>query len=148
MDLAKVVATRSNCSRRQVGAIITVDGNIVSTGYNGTPVGVTNCSDGGCPRCASDTPSFGGYDTCLCCHAEENAIVFAARHGVSTQNGVMFVTLRPCFGCLKMAIQSGLMTIIYDMPYVYPDEIEAVYKNLLDQIGLKLIKFDEIPSKL
>lgn len=144
MDIAKATARRSNCSRRQVGAIITVNGNIVSTGYNGTPKGVTNCCDGGCPRCANDAPSFGSYDTCLCCHAEENAIVLAARHGIKTDVGVMFATLRPCFGCLKMAVQAGITQIIYGQEYTYPADIEAIYHGLLGQVNLRMLRIDQI----
>jgi dCMP deaminase len=143
MDIAIATARRSNCSRRQVGAIITVNGNIVSTGYNGTPKGVTNCCDGGCPRCASDAPSFGSYDTCLCCHAEENSIVLAARHGVPTVGGTLFSTLRPCFGCLKMLIQSGIVIAVYDTEYIYPPETESIYLDLLSQVDLRLLKLPE-----
>ena len=91
--IARTVAERASCLRRRVGAVIVVDNGIIATGYNGTPIGVTNCDQGGCPRCASDAPPGAGYDACICVHAEQNAIVFAARHGNSTQGGTLYTTL-------------------------------------------------------
>ena len=74
MEIAQVVAKRSNCSRRQVAAVIVKDNHLLATGYNGTPRGVRNCFDGGCPRCAGHAPSGTSLDECLCVHAEQNAI--------------------------------------------------------------------------
>ena len=87
MDIAHVVARRGNCIRRQVAAIIVKEKRIISTGYNGTPRGVANCYEGGCPRCNSDTPSGEGLGDCICAHAEENAIVQAAYHGIAVRGG-------------------------------------------------------------
>jgi dCMP deaminase len=95
------------------GAVIVVDIAIIATGYNGTPIGVRNCDEGGCPRCASDAPVGSGYDACICVHAEQNAIVFAARHGNATQGGVLYTTLRPCFGCAKELLQAHVKQIVY-----------------------------------
>ena len=81
MEIAHVVSKRSNCSRRHVGAVIEKANHILSAGYNGTPRGVKNCLDGGCPRCAGKTPSGKGLDECLCVHAEQNAICQAALFG-------------------------------------------------------------------
>ena len=119
MGIARAVATRSNCIRRRVGALVVVEKAIIATGYNGTPMGVANCSDGGCPRCASDAPPGAGYDTCVCVHAEQNAIVMAARHGNATNGGILYATLRPCFGCAKESIQAGIREIVFDEPYEY-----------------------------
>ena len=83
MEIAQVVAKRSNCSRRKVAAVITKENHLLSTGYNGTPRGVKNCFDGGCPRCAGKTPSGKGLDECLCVHAEQNAICQAAPRSTS-----------------------------------------------------------------
>jgi dCMP deaminase len=138
LSIARTVASRSNCSRRHVGALIVVEKAIIATGYNGTPMGVTNCSDGGCPRCASDAPPGQGYDTCLCVHAEQNAIVLAARHGNATDGGVLFATLRPCFGCAKEAIQAGIKEVVYDDSDVYGNELEAHYQRLISESGLVL----------
>jgi dCMP deaminase len=131
MDIAEAVAQRSNCLRRRVGALVVVDKSIISTGYNGSPMGVTNCSEGGCPRCASDTEPGVGYDTCICVHAEQNAFLLAARNGNSTDGGTLYTTLRPCFGCTKEAIQAGIREIVYRVSSDYEDDLERVYQRLI-----------------
>lgn len=138
MDIARAVATRSNCLRRRVGALIVVEKAIIATGYNGTPIGVQNCSEGGCPRCASDAPPGAGYDTCVCVHAEQNAIALAARHGNATSGGTLYTTLRPCFGCAKEAVQAGIRELVFAEPYAYPPDLEQVYLRLIAQSGLVL----------
>ncbi len=138
MGIARAVATRSNCIRRRVGALVVVEKAIIATGYNGTPMGVANCSDGGCPRCASDAPPGAGYDTCVCVHAEQNAIVMAARHGNATNGGVLYATLRPCFGCAKESIQAGIREIVFDEPYEYGAGLEEAYRRLIAESGMKL----------
>jgi len=137
MDIARTVATRSNCIRRRVGALIVVENAIIATGYNGTPMGVRNCGDGGCPRCASDAPPGAGYDTCICVHAEQNAIVLAARHGNATNEGTLYTTLRPCFGCAKESIQAGIREIVYAEPYEYDAGLEDVYRELIRESGMR-----------
>ena len=138
MGIARAVSTRSNCMRRSVGAIIVSQNAIIAAGYNGTPMGVRNCCDGGCPRCASDTAPGQGYDTCICVHAEQNAIVLAARHGNSTSDGKLYTTLRPCFGCAKEAIQAGIREIVFADPYEYDEELEDVYRRLHAESGISL----------
>ena len=91
MEIASVVAKRSNCSRRQVAAVIVKENHLLSTGYNGTPRGVKNCFDGGCPRCAGHTPSGAGLDECLCVHAEQNAICQAARYGINVSDATIYI---------------------------------------------------------
>ena len=132
------VATRATCDRKQVGCVLVKDKYIIATGYNGTPMGVANCADGGCPRCASDAPPGAGYDTCVCVHAEQNAIVLAARHGNATDQGLLYTTLRPCFGCAKEAIQAGIREIVFEDPYAYQPELERHYRRLIQQAGLTL----------
>jgi deoxycytidylate deaminase len=100
--------------------------------------GVANCADGGCPRCASDAPPGAGYDTCVCVHAEQNAIVLAARHGNATNRGVLYATLRPCFGCAKEAIQAGLRELVFDDPYEYGAGLEEAYRRLIAESGVTL----------
>jgi dCMP deaminase len=138
INLAWVASSRANCLRRNVGALIVVEKRIVSTGYNGTPFGVPNCDEGGCPRCASDLPRQAGYDWCLCVHAEQNAIALAARQGTSTESGVIYVTLRPCFGCLKEAVQAGIRAVVYDQPFDYDAELELEYQTLLRCSGIRM----------
>jgi len=136
MNIAWDVSTRSNCQRRPVGALIVVDRRIVSTGYNGTPFGVKNCNEGGCPHCASDAPRHQGYETCLCVHAEQNAVLLAARQGTATDLASLFVTLRPCFDCLKAMIQAGIREIVYDQPFDYNGNMEKVYQTLVVEAGI------------
>lgn len=138
MDIAHAVKARSNCVRRQVGAIVVVEKSIISTGYNGSPMGVRNCNEGGCPRCASDAGHGEGYDTCICVHAEQNAFLLAARHGNATAGGVLYSTLRPCFGCAKEAIQAGIVEMVYYEPMPYPEELEATYRRLIEEAGIGL----------
>ncbi len=138
MAIAQYAASRSNCSRRHVGAIIVVGRSIVSTGYNGTPMGVRNCFEGGCLRCASDAPPGQGYDTCTCVHAEANAMLLAARHGTAIEGGILYSTLRPCFSCLKESIQAGIREIVYDAGAPYADELEEAYQNLRTEAGIAM----------
>jgi dCMP deaminase len=141
MNIARAVATRSNCLRRGVGALVVVDNAIIAAGYNGTPMGVLNCCDGGCPRCSSDVPSGEGYDSCLCVHAEQNAIVLAARHGNATSGGTLYSTLRPCFGCAKESIQAGIVEIVFGEPYDYGPGLEEVYRRLIVESGVRLRQY-------
>jgi dCMP deaminase len=138
IHIAWVVSSRSSCSRRSVGALIVMDRRIVSTGYNGTPFGVKNCDEGGCPRCASDAPVQAGYDWCLCVHAEQNAIALSARQGTATDGASLYVTLRPCFGCLKEAVQAGIREIVYDQSFDYNPDLEGAYQSLIAQTGIRL----------
>jgi dCMP deaminase len=115
--LALAARTRADCLGRRVGAVVVRDDRVISTGYNGTPIGMPNCSEGGCHRCAnreSDAyPAGRGYDLCICVHAEQNAILAAARFGQSTLGATLYTTMRPCFGCLKESLQAGLSNIHY-----------------------------------
>ncbi len=132
MEIAKVVATRSNCCRRHVAAVVVKDHRIISTGYNGTPRGVTNCFEGGCPRCNSDIPSGEGLADCICAHAEENAIVQAAYHGISVKDSTIYTTYSPCPYCTRMIINSGITEVVYKDLY----SIDKVSFDLLKQAGV------------
>jgi len=109
------VATRSNCMKRCVGAVIVNDLRIVSTGYNGTPFGSLNCNEGGCERCNSNQPSGTALDACLCIHAEENAVIEAGR--AKAKDGTIYVTLSPCLTCAKSVVQAGIKRIVYNRTY-------------------------------
>ena len=115
MDIAKVVASRSNCMKRKVAAIIVRDKRVISTGYNGTPRGTVNCNEGGCPRCNGMAPSGTALDECLCSHGEENAIVQASYHGVSLKDAIIYSTFAPCLMCAKMIINSGIREVVYNL---------------------------------
>ena len=117
MNIAKVVASRSNCMKRKVAAIIVKDKRVISTGYNGTPRGTRNCNEGGCPRCNSFATSGTALDECLCSHGEENAIVQASYHGVSLKDATIYTTFAPCLMCAKMIINSGIREVVYNQDY-------------------------------
>ena len=124
--IALAARSRADCIGRRVGAVITREGRVLSTGYNGTPFGMPNCSEGGCHRCAQrrtgDAPRSGAYDVCICVHAEQNAILTAARFGQQTLGASMTTTVQPCFGCLKEMLQAG----ISDVHFLHPwDPVEA-----------------------
>ncbi len=134
MNIARVVAARSNCVKRKVAAVITVDRRIIATGYNGTPRGVTNCNEGGCPRCNSFAPAGTDLGECLCSHAEENAITQSAYHGVSVRGGTLYTTLCPCLMCTKMIINAGLTEVVYSAEWPLGD----VSLRLLREAGVKV----------
>ena len=129
MDIAHMVARRSNCRRRQVAALIVVEHRIISTGYNGTPRGVKNCMEGGCPRCASDAASGAQLGDCLCSHAEENAIVQAAYHGIAVRGGLLYSTISPCLLCAKMIINAGLREVVYEEEYQFSRQVRALFRE-------------------
>jgi dCMP deaminase len=121
MSIARVVASRSNCVKRKVAAVVTLDRRIISTGYNGTPRGTTNCNEGGCPRCNALIPGGTRLDECFCSHAEENAISQAAYHGVGLRGASLYTTLSPCLNCTKLIINAGLREVIYNAEYPLGD---------------------------
>ena len=130
LKIANNVSERSNCSRRCVGAVVVRDNHILSTGYNGTPMHMTNCFDGGCPRCAGEAPSGHGLDECLCVHAEQNAICQAARYGLPLDGGTIYITISPCLTCAKLIINAGIKHVVYGEEYT--SGIEPVRKMLAE----------------
>jgi dCMP deaminase len=134
MSIAKVVATRSNCIKRKVAAIIVKDRRVISTGYNGTPRGAKNCNEGGCPRCNRMAASGTALEECLCCHGEENAITQAAYHGTSVKGATLYTTYAPCLLCTKMIINSGIEEVVYNRDY--PMNERAL--SLLRECGVTL----------
>ncbi len=121
MEIARQVATRSTCLRRHVGAIIVRDKRILSTGYNGPPRGLQHCDEAGCLREQLGIPSGQRQEICRGLHAEQNAIIQAALHGVSVEGGTVYVTHQPCITCAKMIINSGIVRAVCASSY--PDEL-------------------------
>ncbi len=118
--IALAARTRADCLGRRVGAVITREGRVLSTGYNGTPFGMPNCSEGGCHRCSrrdDDRLRGGAYDVCICVHAEQNALLTAARFGQQTLGASLTSTTQPCFGCLKEMLQAGIDEVHYLHPW-------------------------------
>ncbi len=141
MNIAKVVASRSNCLKRHVAAVIVKDKRIVSTGYNGTPRGIRNCNEGGCPRCNSFAQSGTKLEECVCSHGEENAIVQAAYHGISIKDSTIYTTFSPCIMCTKMIINSGIKEVVYNSNYPLG---EMPLKLLREAgIGVRQIKLEK-----
>ena len=129
MDIAQVVSMRGNCSRRKVAAVIVSDRRIISTGYNGTPRGIDNCFEGGCPRCSSSASSGENLGECICAHAEENAIVQAAYHGISVRDSTLYCILSPCLMCTKMIINAGIMEVVYETEYHFTEQAQILFKK-------------------
>jgi dCMP deaminase len=134
MGIAKMVAMRSNCVKRKVAAVIVKDKRIISTGYNGTPRGTKNCSEGGCPRCNNFSESGKNLEECLCSHGEENAIVQASYHGISIKDSIIYTTFSPCLMCTKMIINAGIKEVVYNVDY----PVAETPLKLLRQAGIKI----------
>lgn len=120
MEIALLVARRSTCTRRSVGAVIVKDKRILSTGYNGAPSGVRHCITVGCLREQLNVPSGERHELCRGIHAEQNAIIQAAFHGVSIRESGLYCTNLPCSICAKMIINAGIREILYLSGYADP----------------------------
>jgi dCMP deaminase len=130
MNLALAVRRRANCVGTRVGAILVKDNRVRATGYNGVPENMTNCDEGGCERCANREQYRGGegYDLCICVHAEQNALMVAARYGISVNGAIIYTTVRPCFGCTKELLQAGVVGVRYLYDWKPRPESEGAYK--------------------
>ena len=133
MEIARQVATRSTCLRRSVGSLIVRDKRILSTGYNGAPRGVEHCDVAGCLRESLSIPSGQRQEICRGLHAEQNAIIQAALHGVSVEGSTIYVTHQPCITCAKMIINSGVVRVV--CANTYPDELA---RQMLGEAGVEL----------
>jgi dCMP deaminase len=138
LRLAHVVKDRSNCLRQAVGVVVVKDKHIIATGYNGTPAGVTNCCDGGCERCFHREKNMlkenERKDLCICIHAEQNALLQSAYHGVSTKGAVLYSTIAPCIQCAKAIINAGIAAVVYEQEHQ-------------DDLGVKLLTTATLQTK-
>jgi dCMP deaminase len=155
MLIAVATRQRAECIGRHVGAVVVRDERIVATGYNGTPRGFPRCneSERGCHRCANreQYPAGSAYDVCICVHAEQNALLQAAKLGYSVQGSHCYTTLRPCFGCLKELYQAGVSGIRYLNSWSPSDPREAAaYGDLLAEMATHGVSVDqlELPESL
>jgi len=137
MEMAHLVAKRSTCLRRNVGAILVKDKHILSTGYNGAPKGLKHCSEVGCLRKELGIPSGERHEICRGLHAEQNAIIQAAVFGISIRNSVLYCTNTPCVVCAKMLINAGVKEIVYSGEY--PDDLA---KKMISESKIKIRNFD------
>jgi len=134
VQIAHQVAKRSTCLRRHVGAVIVKDKRILSTGYNGAPTGFPHCDETGCLREQLGVPSGERQEICRGLHAEQNAIIQAALHGVSVAGADIYTTHQPCITCAKMVINAGIKRVIFLEPY--PD---GLARSFLEQAGVELV---------
>jgi dCMP deaminase len=133
MGIAIAVRRRANCLGSRVGAILVLDDRIIATGYNGTPAGLPNCDEGGCERCANREKYQSGqaYDLCICVHAEQNALLAAARFGIAVAGATCYTTTRPCFGCTKELLQAQVREVRYLHDWSHPDaSLRAMYETM------------------
>ncbi len=126
MKIAEDVASRATCIRRRVGAVIVKDKRLLTTGYNGTPAGINHCTSETCLRTKNNIPSGERHELCRGLHAEQNAIIQAALHGVSISNAIIYITNQPCSICTKMLINSGIKKFIFKDPYNDPLAMEMI----------------------
>ncbi len=141
MKLANEVATRTTCMRRAVGAVIVKDNRILATGYNGVPSGLKHCAVTGCLRQELGIPSGQRNEICRGLHAEQNAIIQAAKYGPLINGSKIYVNTQPCVVCAKMLINAGIEEIIYQNPY--PDDLAM---SLLEEAGIIFRRFGQTPE--
>lgn len=137
MRICDDVATRATCRRRKIGAVIIKDKQILSTGYNGAPKKMPDCLEEGCLRDRLKIESGTRHEICRAVHAEQNAIIQCAYHGVSSKDSILYVNTPPCRICAKMIINAGIKEVRYKGDY--PDK-EAF--NLFKEAGVKIVKIE------
>jgi len=138
MDMAKLAARRSSCLRRAVGAVLVKDRRLLATGYNGVPSGVTHCEVTGCLRERLNVPSGERHELCRGLHAEQNAIIQAAFHGVSIRDAVLYCTNLPCIICAKMLINAGVRRVVYLEGYA-----DALTGEMFAEVGMEIVRMED-----
>ena len=137
MAITRLVAKRSTCLRRSVGAVLVKDKRILATGYNGAPAGLKHCEEVGCLRENSSIPSGTRHELCRGLHAEQNVIIQAAYHGISINGAVLFCTNKPCAICSKMLINAGIQEIYFLDGYE-----DALSDQMLAEAGVNLKRLE------
>ena len=140
MDIVSLVSKRSTCLRRSVGSAIIKDKRVLSTGYNGAPTGIRHCRETGCIREEMNLPSGERHELCRGIHAEQNAIIQAALHGVSIKGATLFCTNLPCAICAKMIINAGIEKIIHQDGYA-----DHMSTEMFEEAGIHVIQLDKKP---
>lgn len=139
MELTETVGRWASCHRRKVGAVIVRDHRVMTTGYNGAPAGIESCIERGeCLREKLNIPSGTQHELCYAAHAEQNAIIQAARYGININGATLYCTHQPCVICAKMIINAGINRVVYKEGY--PDEFSM---RLCGEAGTKIEKFEE-----
>ena len=135
MSITELVAQRATCTRRYVGAILVKDKRIISTGYNGAPSGISHCLDVGCLREQQGIPSGERHELCRGLHAEQNAIIQAALHGISVKGATLYCSNMPCAICSKMLINAGITEVFYREGYA-----DTLASALMEEAGIPLVQ--------
>ncbi|MDI6758827.1 MAG: cytidine/deoxycytidylate deaminase family protein, partial [Candidatus Omnitrophota bacterium] len=135
LEMAQLVSRRATCLRRKVGAVLVKDKKILATGYNGAPSGIRHCIDAGCLREKLKVPSGERHELCYGLHAEQNVLLQAALHGISTKDSVLYITNQPCVICAKMLINAGVKEVIASGDY--PDKLA---RDFLKEAGIQVRK--------
>lgn len=135
MDIVELVAKRSTCLRRSVGAALVRDKRILATGYNGAPSGLKHCLDVGCLRERLQIPSGERHELCRGLHAEQNAIIQAALHGVSVKGATLYCTNQPCIICAKMIINAGITAAVVKDGYA-----DKLAEEMLAEAGIRVVQ--------
>ena len=133
MEMAELARKRSTCLRRGVGAVIVKDNHVLATGYNGSPAGIAHCEEAGCIRAQLNVPSGQRHELCRGLHAEQNAIIQAAKMGTSIDGATLYCTTQPCVICTKMIINAGITRVV--IKESYPDELA---QKMASEAGLKI----------
>ncbi|KAF2195628.1 hypothetical protein K469DRAFT_699213 [Zopfia rhizophila CBS 207.26] len=136
MQLADLAAHRSNCMKRRVGCVVVREKRVISTGYNGTPRGMTNCNEGGCPRCNNASRAGVDLSTCLCLHAEENALLEAGRDRIG-EKSILYCNTCPCLTCSVKITQVGISEVVYNQGYM----VDTKTAEIFAESGVKLRQF-------
>lgn len=139
LEITRLVARRSTCLRRQVGAIIVKDRRILATGYNGAPTGLAHCSEVGCLREKLKIPSGERQELCRGLHAEQNAIIQAAVYGVGMSGATLYCTHQPCILCAKMLVNAGIKRIV-----VLENYSDSFAQGILSEAGVELINLSRV----
>lgn len=137
MDITHLVAKRSTCLRRQVGAVLVRDKKILATGYNGAPSRLEHCLEIGCLREKQGIPSGERHELCRGLHAEQNAIIQAAYHGVEIREATLYCTNHPCIICSKMLINAGIQKVVFEDGYA-----DTLAEEMLKESRIKVEKFN------
>lgn len=137
MTITRMVAKRSTCLRRHVGAILVKDKRILATGYNGAPAGIRHCEEVGCLRHDTSVPSGERHELCRGLHSEQNAIIQAAYHGISIAGSTLYCTNKPCVICSKMLINAGIKKVFYEEGYHDP-----LADQMLTEAGIEIERID------
>lgn len=144
MRIAMAARDKANCTGNRVGAVVVLQNRVISTGYNGVPENMKNCLQGGCLRCQNPGgrfPSGTGYDLCICVHAEQNALLTAARFGIAVNEATIYSTMQPCFGCAKELLQAKVKRVVYLHPWPPTDpdaEMERLKKAEYEKLCARL----------